>query len=91
MRKLMALMLAGSVIGQIFNLLGAMPGTLLVFIPVFLIGHAFNMGLNVIGTYVHTSRLQYLEYFKQFYEEGGRAFRPLTFQTNYVDVIKEEE
>lgn len=89
--RLMVMMLAGSVIGQIFNLLGAMPGTLLVFIPVFLIGHAFNMGLNVIGTYVHTSRLQYLEYFKQFYEEGGHAFRPLTFQTNYVDVIKEEE
>ena len=53
-------------------------------------GHAFNIGLNVIGTYVHTSRLQYLEFFKQFYAEGGRPWRPLNIATKYVD-IKEEE
>ena len=47
-------------------------------------------GLNVIGTYVHTSRLQYLEFFKQFYAEGGRPWRPLNIATKYVD-IKEEE
>lgn len=90
--RLMVMMLAGSVIGQVFNLLGAMAGTIWVFIPVFLIGHAFNIGLNVIGTYVHTSRLQYLEYFKTFYKEGGRPFNPLSFnKTQYVDILKEEQ
>ena len=90
--RLMVMMLAGSVIGQVFNLLGAMAGSILVFIPVFLVGHAFNMGLNLIGTYVHTSRLQYLEFFKTFYKEGGRPFRPLSYEnTKYVDIIKEEE
>ena len=95
--RLMVMMLAGSVIGQVFNILGAMPGGGLppaigipIFFVIFIIGHAFNIGLNVIGTYVHTSRLQYLEFFKQFYKEGGRPWRPLNIATTYVD-IKEEQ
>ena len=95
--RLMVMMLAGSVIGQVFNILGAMPGGgmppaigIPIFFIIFIIGHAFNIGLNVIGTYVHTSRLQYLEFFKQFYEEGGRPWRPLNIATKYVD-IKEEQ
>ncbi|WP_297210283.1 V-type ATP synthase subunit I [uncultured Flavonifractor sp.] len=95
--RLMVMMLAGSVIGQVFNILGAMPGGGLppaigipIFFVIFIVGHAFNIGLNVIGTYVHTSRLQYLEFFKQFYEEGGRPWRPLNIATKFVD-IKEEQ
>ena len=95
--RLMVMMLAGSVIGQVFNILAAMPGGGLppaIGIPIFflivIVGHAFNIGLNVIGTYVHTSRLQYLEFFKQFYVEGGRPWRPLNIETKYVD-IKEEQ
>ena len=95
--RLMVMMLAGSVIGQVFNILGAMPGGgmppaigIPIFFIIFIIGHAFNIGLNVIGTYVHTSRLQYLEFFKQFYAEGGRPWRPLNIATKFVD-IKEEE
>lgn len=95
--RLMVMMLAGSVIGQVFNILGAMPGGGLppvigipIFFVIFIVGHAFNIGLNVIGTYVHTSRLQYLEFFKQFYQEGGRPWRPLNIATTYVD-IKEEQ
>jgi V/A-type H+-transporting ATPase subunit I len=48
------------------------------------------MGLNIIGTYVHTSRLQYLEYFGKFYKEGGRPFRPCRSTQNNVDIVKEE-
>ncbi|NLF34513.1 MAG: V-type ATP synthase subunit I [Clostridiales bacterium] len=88
--RLMVMMLAGSVIGSIFNMLGAMPGNLFVFALIFLIGHAFNMGINIIGTYVHTTRLQYLEYFGKFYKEGGRPFKPLRLDTKYVDIVKEE-
>ena len=93
----MVMMLASSVIGQVFNILGTMPGgampkpvALIIFFVIFLIGHAFNIALNVIGTYVHTSRLQYLEFFKQFYREGGRPFKPLNIQTKYVDVKEEQ-
>ena len=44
------------------------------------------MGINLIGTYVHAARLQYLEFFGKFYKDGGRAFRPLRYETKYVDV-----
>lgn len=95
--RLMVMMLAGSVIGQVFNILAAMPGSGLppalgipIFFIIFLLGHSFNIGLNVIGTYVHTSRLQYLEFFKQFYQEGGRPWRPLEINTKYVDIEEEK-
>jgi V/A-type H+-transporting ATPase subunit I len=88
--RIMALMLAGSVIASVMNKLGSLPGSIIVFIPIFLVGHVFNMGLNIIGSYVHTSRLQYLEYFGKFYKDGGKPFKPLKINTNYYDIIKEE-
>ena len=89
--RLMALMLATSVIAMVFNTLAALPKMIIVFIVVFLIGHVFNLGVNLIGTYVHAARLQYLEYFGKFYKEGGEPFKPLTYNTKYVDVNEEEK
>lgn len=92
--RLMALMLAGSVIASVFNKLGALGGGtvggVILFIVVFLIGHTLNFGLNVIGCFVHTLRLQYLEFFGKWYRDGGRPFRPLTIKTKYVDITKED-
>ena len=88
--RLMALMLAGSVIGMVFNTIAALPGNIIVFFVVFLIGHTFNIGVNLIGTYVHDARLQYLEFFGKFYKEGGIPFKPLKYKTKYVDIIEEE-
>jgi len=88
--RLMALMLATSVIASVMNTLGALPGNLFAFILIFLIGHVFNLGVNLIGTYVHAARLQYLEFYSKFYEEGGTPFLPLCFQTKYVDIIEKE-
>lgn len=85
--RLMALMLAGVVIAQVFNTLGAMTGNIIAFVFIFLAGHALNFGLNIIGAFVHTSRLEYLEFFSKFYRDGGRAFSPLAIKTNYYDVI----
>lgn len=89
--RLMALMLATSVIASVMNTLGALPRNLIAFVIVFLIGHTFNIGVNLIGTYVHAARLQYLEFYGKFYEEGGVPFQPLIYNTKYVDIIKEEE
>ena len=86
--RLMALMLAGSVIAQVFNTLGALPGTLLVFIPIFLLGNALNFGLNLLGCYVHDLRLQCLEFFGKFYEDGGKPFKPLAARSKYYSVNK---
>lgn len=85
--RIMALMLAGSVVGQVFNTIGAMFGPV-VFVIVFLIGHALNFGLNLLGCYVHDLRLQCLEFFKKFYVDGGKPFAPLKIKTKYVDVTK---
>ena len=84
--RLMALMLAGSVIAQVFNTLGAMPGTLLVFIPICILGNALNFGLNLLGCYVHDLRLQCLEFFNKFYVAGGRPFAPLAIRSKYYKV-----
>ena len=81
--RLMALMLASAVIAQVFNTLGAMTGSVIAFFIIFLIGHTLNFGLSIISAYVHSSRLEYLEFFSKFYREGGREFSPLTIETNY--------
>jgi len=84
--RLMALMLAGSVIAQVFNTLGSVFGNVLVFIVISLVGNALNLALNLLGCYVHDLRLQCLEFFNRFYKEGGRPFRPLNIETKYVSV-----
>ena len=84
--RLMALMLAGSVIAQVFNTLGAIPGNVIFFIIISLAGNTLNFALNILGCYVHDLRLQCLEFFNKFYEDGGRPFAPLAYNTKYVDV-----
>lgn len=84
--RLMALMLAGSVIAQVFNMLAAMPGNVIVFIIISMLGNAMNFGLNLLGCYVHDLRLQCLEFFNKFYVDGGKPFRPMTLDTEYVDL-----
>ncbi len=84
--RLMALMLAGSVIAQVFNTLGAIPGNIVIFVIISLVGNALNFALNLLGCYVHDLRLQCLEYFGKFYQDGGKPFRPLEIETKFVDV-----
>lgn len=85
--RLMALMLASSVIASVFNTLGSMGGSIIVFFVIFVVGHVLNMGLSIISSFVHTARLQYLEFFSKFYRDGGKPFEPLAVSTNYVDII----
>ena len=87
--RLMALMLAGSVIAQVFNTLGAIPGNVVIFVVISMVGNALNFALNLLGCYVHDLRLQCLEFFNKFYEDGGKSFRPLDMQTKFVDIVKQ--
>ena len=86
--RIMALMLAGSVIATVFNTIGGIANSLWLFIPVFIIGHALNFALNLLGCYVHDLRLQCLEYFGKFYKDGGKAFNPLAINTKYYDIAE---
>ena len=95
--RIMALMLAGSVVAQVFNTIAAMPAesaglnvfTGIIFLIIFLIGHALNFGLNLLGCFVHDLRLQCLEFFGKFYQDGGKDFQPLELRSKYA-VAKEE-
>ena len=53
-------------------------------IVIFCFGHLFNLAINTLGAYVHTSRLQYLEFFTKFYEAGGKAFKPFRIERKYT-------
>lgn len=92
--RILALGLATGVIAQVFNIIGTLAGGgffgAIVFIIVFAIGSALNVGINTLGAYVHTARLQYVEFFGKFYEAGGKPFIPFMPQTKYILVTKEE-
>ena len=90
--RIMALMLAGGVVGKVFNTVAIMPAqsggvnvfTMLAFVLIFVLGHAMNFALNLLGCYVHDLRLQCLEFFGKFYTDGGKPFKPLKFGGKYV-------
>ncbi len=88
--RLLALGLATSVIAGIVNEMGSMGGFsftgVIVFILVFIVGHGINFALNALGAYVHSSRLQYIEFFNKFYEGGGKAFAPFRRNTKYIRI-----
>ncbi len=88
--RLLALGLATGVVAQVFNQLGSMFGSgvlgVIGFTLVFIIGHVLNIGINALGAYVHTNRLQFVEFFGKFYEGGGREFKPYSVNTKYYNV-----
>ncbi|NLB90040.1 MAG: V-type ATP synthase subunit I, partial [Clostridiales bacterium] len=76
-------MVINQLVGMVFDagFIGVILGSLL-----FCGGHLFNAGINVLGAYVHSCRLQYIEFFGKFYEDGGVAFTPLRENTRYVTI-----
>jgi len=76
------------VIAQVFNTLGGITGNIITFFIISAIGNALNFALNLLGCYVHDMRLQCLEYFGRFYEDGGKPFRPVAIETKFVDIVK---
>ncbi len=90
--RLLALGLATGAIAQVVNMIGTMFGSgilkVIIFVVVFLVGHALNMAINVLGAYVHSNRLEYVEFFQKFYEGKGRAFEPFVAATKYVEFAR---
>jgi V/A-type H+-transporting ATPase subunit I len=88
--RLLALGLASGVIASVINKMAGMAskgiiGAILMIVILFA-GHTINFAINILGAYVHTNRLQYVEFFGKFYEGGGRAFSPFHMRTKYYKV-----
>lgn len=88
--RLLALGLVTGVIASSINLLASMPGNIILFVLIFIVGHSINIAINLIGTYVHTNRLQYVEFFSKFYEGEGTVFTPLRINSKHI-IIKEDK
>ena len=93
--RLLALGLATGVIAQVVNTLGSLfgggIGGLIALVIIFLLGHTLNLAINVLGAFIHSSRLQYVEFFGKFYEDGGEPFDPFRKKTKYIKIEQEEE
>lgn len=90
--RLLALGLATGVIAQVINTMAAMVAKSLgivgvvLFIIIFIVGSILNLAINLLGAYVHTNRLQYVEFFGKFYDAGGEPFVPFETKTKYVEI-----
>ena len=93
--RLMALGIATGVIANVVNILAIMGGKNLfgtiLFILILIIGHSLNFSINILGAYVHTNRLQYVEFFSKFYTGGGKSFSPFAMHTKYFEFSENEE
>jgi len=92
--RLMALGLAGGFIAAAFNMLIGMipkPFNIIFGVFIFVFAQTFNLLLSALGAFVHSARLQYVEYFSKFYEGGGKAFRAFKPKNQYISVIKEKQ
>ena len=89
--RIMALSLSGAVIANVMNLLGTIagptPAGIILFVFMLVIGTALNLAISLLGAFVHSARLQYIEFFGKFYDEGGIPFNPLRPAEKYY-VIK---
>lgn len=92
--RILALGLATGVIASVVNILASMAGSSIIgavlFTAIFVFGHILNMSINALGAYVHSARLQYVEFFGKYYEGGGNKFTPLKIRTEYVRVTEEK-
>jgi len=90
--RLLALGLATGVIGNVINQIGDLarsmiPGAgIVIMVTIMVGGHAFNLFINVIGAFIHSGRLQFVEFFTKFFEGGGKGFKPFKKETKYVTI-----
>ncbi|EPY2277430.1 V-type ATP synthase subunit I [Clostridium sporogenes] len=89
--RLLALGLATGFIANALNLIVNLiprPFSYIISPILFIALHLFNLLVNALGSYVHTARLQYLEFFNKFYEGGGKKFTPYKLSDQYLKITK---
>ena len=87
--RILALGLVAGVIAQVINMLTGMgasgPIGFVFMLIVMILGHVLNLAINLLGTFVHAARLQYIEFFGKFYDDGGEPFSPALPAENYSE------
>lgn len=91
--RLMALGMMTAGIATAFNLIAWMLGgipvvSVILILAVLVIGHGYNLVMSALGAFVHSLRLQYVEFFPRFFTGGGLRFEPFEFKTRYIKVIR---
>ncbi|MBQ8311484.1 MAG: V-type ATP synthase subunit I, partial [Clostridia bacterium] len=91
--RILALGLVASVIAQVINMLTGLGATgpigFVFMLIVMIAGHVLNLAINLLGTFVHAARLQYIEFFGKFYEDGGEQFSPALPAEKYSENCKD--
>lgn len=91
--RLVALGLATGIIAMIVNQVAGIFGGMIPYIGwvvtvlILIVGHSFNLAINVLGAHIHSSRLEYVEFFGKFFEGGGKAFIPFKRQFTYIKLV----
>jgi len=91
--RLLALGLATGVIAMIIDMLAMMtsgiPGIgIIIGIVIFVFGHIFNLVINTLGAFIHSGRLQFVEFFSKFFEAGGKKYKPFKFESKYFEITE---
>ncbi|MFH2071054.1 MAG: V-type ATPase 116kDa subunit family protein [Elusimicrobiota bacterium] len=95
--RVFALGLVGIAVAQTVNIMAGSAVTALGGVPLLgfllagliaLLGHSFNIAMNCLGAFVHSARLQYLEFFGKFFTGGGREFVPFAEARQYSIIKK---
>jgi V/A-type H+/Na+-transporting ATPase subunit I len=93
--RILALGLATGIIASVINMIAVIfmemipiPGiNLLIAGIILVVGHIGNLLINALGAFIHSARLQFVEFFSKFMEGGGRHFKPLSKKGRYVEII----
>ncbi len=89
--RILALGLVAGVIAKVINMITAMGTTgpigFILMLIILILGHGLNIAINILGTFVHAARLQYIEFFGKFYEDGGEPFKPALPTEEYSEDV----
>ncbi len=92
--RLLALGLATGIIAMVINLIARIAIDLVPYLGwliaalILIGGHTFNLAINVLGAFIHSSRLQFVEFFPKFMEGGGKSFQPFQKESKYIIINK---
>ncbi|MEA3398546.1 MAG: hypothetical protein U9R06_02250, partial [Patescibacteria group bacterium] len=91
--RLLALGLTTTIIGTVVNIIAGLVYGLpfigwLAALAILIGGHTFNLAINALGAFIHSARLQFIEFFPKFLEAGGIPFEPFKKEAKYVRLTK---